>query len=96
MAREVTAAELRRRIVDENRHEHGTVLGIMNKWLAGGAGVAVYVNRDAHATLSGQSMYVSYGAPGAILAGEPEAPERLFDSRYVLDEYYRGEPMEES
>jgi hypothetical protein len=89
---EFTAARLRERIVEENPHEHGTVIAIINAWLAKGYGVAVYAH-EKHQKLT---LLVSYGmTPGAILAGA-EPPARMFDSGYVLAGTYDGMPLEES
>lgn len=92
MAAELTAALLRERIVRENPHEHGTVIAIVNTWLARGYGVAIY----AHEKHSGLTMLMSYGmTPGAILP-TAEPPERMFDSGYILAGTYDGVLLEES
>lgn len=91
-AESFTATQLRERIVDENPREHGTVIAIINAWLARGHGVAIYAH-EKHQKLT---LLVSYGmTPGAILP-EAEPPMRMFDSGYVLAGTYDGMPLEES
>jgi hypothetical protein len=70
----------------------------VNRWLARGDGVAVYVNMALDSVHAGTRKFVSYGSPAAQLeAAEP--PTRLPDIggainwAYQLEGVYRGEAL---
>lgn len=100
--KELTAGEFMDGLREQYGDQAAEVAEQVNRWLARGDGVAVYVNQDlGHPELGGWRP-ASFGSPTALLevATAAELPQRLPDTpkqinyRYYLEAVYRGDPID--
>lgn len=98
MADQWDAQTLREYIDRMYQEDAPGVIESLNRWLARGDGVAVYVNKDLGHPELGMPRLVSYGSKQSLLETD-EPAERLADMpgqinwRYQLEATYRGGMM---
>lgn len=104
MTREYTASQLRELLTTEADGDSDWLVhttATVNRWLARGDGVAIYINQDMASSNYGHRQITSYGSQDAQLEME-RPPARLPDIggeinwRYMLEGTYQGEPLEEA
>lgn len=101
-AKELTADEFMAGLQDQYGDQAAEVAEQVNRWLARGDGVAVYVNQDLGHPELGDWRPVSFGSVHALLEvpTADELPQRLPDTpklinwRYQLEAVYRGDQID--